>query len=149
MKMIVAFVCLVFSFHAFAEDSCGDLTGVFKIDDGAAIRLVQSKCDRLTIAYGEIQQYGKITWYEDAVTSWLNSTYCDAEGCVTSTSKNGVIELTTTKAWINYIPQHGICDFDRDVLTMTIKGYLSRRQTVSNCQDGFEGEVENIYFRIN
>jgi hypothetical protein len=149
MKMIVALLCLVFSFHANAEESCGDITGVFKIDDASAIRLIQNNCESLKIAYGEIQEYGKITWYGEAVKAYLNTTSCDLESCVTSKVIDGAIELTNNKSWIGYVPNHGICDYDKDVYALTMQGNLSRKQKIYNCQDGFEGEVENFLVRMN
>lgn len=149
MKTFIAFFALLFSMSVYAETSCLDLNGVYRIDAVRAVRITQFACDTLKMSNGEIQDFGRIDWYKAIVSTTLNGApTCDKASCVTGKIYPDEIEISRDQAWTTS-NEHGSCEYLQESLLLDAGRNLIRRQTVYNCQDGFLGMFETVLLRMN
>lgn len=149
MKTLVALLAFVFSVCAYAEDSCLDLNGVYRIDDVRAVRITQFACKTLKISNGEIQDVGRIDWYKANVSTTLDGApTCDKASCVTGKIYPDEIEISRDQAWTT-TNEHGSCEYRQESLLLDAGRNLIRKQTIYNCQDGFSGMFETVLLRMN
>ena len=149
MKWIVALVALVTSSYAFAEGNCPNLNGVYKMNNTGAIRFTQNECHSVSLAYGYVQEDGRVEWHKSAVRVQLNGPEtCGTFGCVKATSDAQQIAMTRDNPWTGE-NEHGVCDFNYVSYSLNAQGALVSKQKAFNCQDGFSGYVEVVQPRLN
>jgi hypothetical protein len=149
MKMIVTLILLVLSSNAFAAGTCPDLNGVYKVDNITAVRLTQNSCVSLSIAWGSIQELGKIEWSGVERATLNGARTCGAFGCVTAEVSADQIELSRFTPWASVNAVDGICDFYQVNYSLNAQGQLVKKNNIFNCKDTFMGWVETVLPRIN
>lgn len=150
MKSIIALLVLVVSSYASAQGPCQDLTGVYKMNDIAAVRMIQNECNSIKASYGEIQQFGKIDWYKPTVATTLDGVQsCGSFGCVVGTVVDRKIELSRDNAWSVSTSQHGVCEYNQVRYSVDLQGNLVSEFNAVNCQDQYTGPVKTVFVRLN
>ena len=150
MKLVIASVISFLSLSAFADSSCVNLNGVYRIDSITAMRVLQNECKTLKLAYGEIQQTGRVDWYKNSVEAAINGPASCKDGyCVTAKVVGDQMQLFNDKTWSSYNTEHGYCYFNQEFLSVNAQGALVRNQDVRYCEDGFSGKFESTLTRMN
>ena len=149
MKTIAIVLLLALSSQVFAVGTCPNLNGVYRVNDIAAVRFTQNECVSLSVAWGTIQEHGKIEWYAPTRSLLNGPAKCDTFGCVTAKANAEQIIMSRDKAWTHDNAAHGICDFNQVRYALDAQGNLVGHHDVLNCQDGFTGQVEVLYPRLN
>ena len=151
MKWIVTVLTLVVSSYAFAGDECPNLNGVYDINGFSVIRVTQNECKSLSTTLGISQGTGKIDWYNGTTEKTLinGPELCGKSGCITATSSDTELELSTDKEWTQDNEEHGVCNYNRVKYSINEENNLVAKHMVYNCEDSFIGQVILVHRRIH
>jgi hypothetical protein len=148
MRNIIFTASLLISTTSLAE-SCPQITGLYQMAEGAVVQLQNDDCTRLIRWTGFTTKKGEIVISpEKQVFTFDGTPVCTQGKCQTAQTSSDKITFNLNYDGYVKVKEHGLCTQRQYTLSLDENGDLNTDYQVQDCDDGFSGNANKIYPRV-